>query len=126
MEKITITISDNLSPEQEVFAIAKKLGKALGPLRNLLALGDGYEVKQLDTQIIIKRVPSSPLLITQTCSVCDTIFEPKVGVSMYVNYGGIVQKRRYCCEDCKNVVKDMCGPGRAVDKKKDLKFSWFR
>lgn len=121
MEQIIITIPDGLSPEEEIVAIAKKMGKALAPPKKQLAIGDGYTVKQLETQIIIKREPTSKLLVTQVCSVCETLFEPKEGFILYVNYGGVTNQRRYCCEECRQQVIDICGEGRASIKKSKLK-----
>jgi len=121
MEKITITIPDGLTPSEEIFAIAKKLGKALAPPKKQIAIGDGYEVKELETQITVKREPRSPLLVTQTCSVCDTLFEPKEGFILYVNYGGITKLRRYCCDECRTKVIELCGEGRASINKSKLK-----
>lgn len=121
MEKIIITIEDGLTPQEEILAIAKKLGKALSPPKNVKAIGTGYEVKKLETQITIKREPKSPLLVTQVCSVCETLFEPKEGFILYVNYGGNTKQCRYCCEECRNVVIDVCGEGRTSLKKSGLK-----
>lgn len=121
MEKINITIPDGLTPQEEIIAIAKKLGKALSPPKNLKALGTGYEVKQLETQITIKREPKSPLLVTQECSVCQTLFERKEGFILYINYGGNTRQVRYCCEECRNIVIDVCGEGRTSLKKRNLK-----
>lgn len=121
MEQIIITIPDGLTPTEEIFAIAKKLGKALAPPKKQIAIGDGYTIKQLETQITIKREPTSKLLVTQVCSVCEVLFEPKEGFILYVNYGGITQQRRYCCEKCRTDVIELCGEGRAAIKKSKLK-----
>lgn len=121
MEQIIITIPDGLTPAEEIIAIAKKMGKALAPPKKQIAIGDGYTIKQLETQIIIRREPTSKLLVTQVCSVCETLFEPKEGFILYVNYGGITQQRRYCCEECRQQVIDICGEGRASIKKSKLK-----
>lgn len=121
MEKINITIPDGLTPSEEIIAIAKKLGKALAPPKKQLAIGDGYTVKELETQITIKREPKSPLLVTQECSVCQTLFEPKEGFILYVNYGGITKLRRYCCEECRSKVIEICGEGRTSLRKSKLK-----
>jgi len=126
MEKINITIPDGLTPQQEIFAIANKLGKALAPPKKQIAIGQGYEVKHLDTQITIRREPTSNLLVTQECSVCKTLFEPSVKHCLYVNYGGVVQKRKYCSDECRDVVQSMCGPGRALPTRSGLSKRWFR
>lgn len=124
MEKINITIPDGLTPQEEIFAIAKKLGKALAPPKKNKAIGDGYEVKQLETQITIKREPKSPLLVTQECGVCQTLFEPKEGFKLYVNYGGSVLLKRYCCDECRSTIIDIAGD-RASLKKKDISMKRF-
>ena len=54
MEKINITIPDNLDANDELLIIAKQLGKKLLPPNKKL-LGSGYEIKHLNTQINIKR-----------------------------------------------------------------------
>ena len=122
MEKIKITIPDGLTPQEEIFAIAKKLGKALGPPKNQKAIGVGYEVKHLETQITITREPVEELIVTRVCSVCETIFEQSLGKPLYVNYGGQIKQRMYCSDECRDGVIDICGVDRAFIKKSSFKY----
>ena len=122
MEKITITIPDNLTPEEEFIEVSKQLTKKLIPTKvDKKLLGKGYEIKHLETQIIIKREPVEAVIISRECSVCNTIFEEKAGIKLWTNYGGKKRKLHYCSEECRNIVLDFSGPGRAAIKKSDLK-----
>ncbi len=120
MDKIIITIPDNLTKEQEWEEIALVLGKKMLPSPNKI-LGDGYEVKNLETQIIIKREPVFKSSATHNCSVCQTIFDVKLARPLWVNYGGSQKKRIYCSDDCRETVLNIIGSGRASIDKKDLK-----
>jgi hypothetical protein len=122
MEKIIIKIPDNLTPEEERFAIFKKMGKALAPpKKKQLAIGEGYIVQQLQTEIVIVREPVVKLTVVHECSVCKTLFEPVDGFKLYVNYGGITRERLYCSNSCREVVIGICGEGRASKTKGKLK-----
>ena len=122
MEKIIIKIPDNLTPEEERFAIFKKMGKALAPpKKKQLAIGEGYVVQQLQTEIVIIREPVVKLTVVHECSVCKTLFEPLDGFKLYVNYGGITKKRLYCSDNCVVTVMSICGEGRASKTKGKLK-----
>lgn len=123
MEKIIITIPDNLSPAEEAIAIAKELGKKFLPKtgNKQKALGTGYEIQQLETQIIIKREPVEKAIATKDCSVCGTVFPIKSGVPLWINYGGVQKQRHYCKESCRQTVIDLVGEGRAAISRKGLK-----
>ena len=123
MDKINITIPDNLTPGEEYAAILKQLGKKMLP-ENLdpnKRIGAGYEVQYLETQINIKREPIEKPLVTRECSVCLTIFDDSVKFPLFVNYGGKTKKLRYCSDGCRDQVIFICGEHRAVIKRKDLK-----
>lgn len=120
MEKINITIPDNLTPQEELLAIAAQLGKKMLPGGKAM-LGSGYQIQDLQTQITITREAVEKPLVTIECSVCKTIFEKSLGVPMYVNYGGDARKRLFCSKECCGEVINICGEGRAAMKKKDLK-----
>ncbi len=120
MEKINITIPDNLTYEQEVFAIAQQLGKKMLPPKNKL-LGSGYTIKHLETQIIIKREEVEKPIVTKECGACGDIFEVKTGKSLWTNYGGTQKKRHYCTDECRDIVMAISGPHRAAIKKSHLK-----
>lgn len=119
MDKIIITIPDNLDANSELLAIAKQLGRKLLPTNNKL-LGSGYDVKHLETQIIIKREAIEKPIVTRECSVCSTIFEQKISKKLWVNYGGKRKQRHYCSDDCREVVLQLVGSGRASVKKRHI------
>ena len=121
MEKIIITIPDNLTPQQEALAISEQLGKKYLPSSSLKLIGSGYEVKHLETQIVIRREAVEKPVVTCECSVCSTVFEKSLGKDLWVNYGGIDKKRKYCSDICRNTVIAICGDGRASIKRKELK-----
>jgi hypothetical protein len=121
MEKVNITIPDNLTHEQEIFAIAKALGAKMLPSGKTKLLGSGYEIQNIQTQITITREAVEKPIVTIECSVCKTIFEKKIGAALYVNYGGKPRKRLFCSTECCNEVINICGEGRAALNKKDLK-----
>lgn len=119
MERINITIPDNLTPNEEVLAIAKQLGKKLLP-SNLKKLGSGYELKHLQTQINIKREAVVKPIVTHECSVCSAVFEQKIGKKLWINYGGNQKQRHYCSDECRDTVLQIAGSGRASIKKNEL------
>jgi len=119
MEKITITIPDNLTPNEELLAISKELGKKLLPSNQKL-LGSGYELKDLQTQITIVREQVEKPIVTRNCPVCQTIFEQKIGRPLWTNYGGSQKKHYYCKDECRETVLHIVGSGRASIKKSDL------
>lgn len=121
MEKIKIEIPDNLSPEDEAILLAKILEKKLLPSSNNKKIGSGYEMKKLETQIIIKRVSIEKPVITRECKVCDNIFAQNAGRVLWVNYGGKRQKKYYCSDDCLDFVLNIVGSHRAALRKLKLK-----
>lgn len=122
MEKITIKIPDNLTPEQEAFRIARELGKKMLPTgkKENLALGDGYEIKHLQTVIIIKRTPTEEVITTQQCN-CGNIFIRKAGLKLFTNYGGDTKTLLYCSEVCRQNTIDVAGENRVSKTRKNLK-----
>lgn len=121
MEKIIITIPDNLSKDQELLAIGNELHKQiLTSGTKFKMLGDSVSIKHSETQITIKREPVEKPITTQVCSACDTIFEPSLGYKLWVNYGAKPRQVTYCSEDCRGAVMDFCGKGRAAIKKSEL------
>jgi len=120
MEKINITIPDNLTSEQELMAIAKQLGRKLLPTDNKKLLGTGYEIKHLETQITIKREQVEKPIVTRTCPICQTIFEQKIGKRLWTNYGGVQKQHHYCKDECRETVLQVAGTGRAAIKKSEL------
>ena len=119
MEKINITIPDNLDTNGELLAIAKQLGKKLLPTNKKL-LGRGYEIKHLETQINIKREPVEKPIVTRECSVCSTVFEQKISKKLWINYGGSQKQRHYCSNSCRETVLQLLGSDRASIKIREL------
>ena len=120
MEKINITIPDNLTPQEELMAIAKQLGRKLLPTDNKKLLGTGYEIKHLETQITIKREQVEKPIVTRNCPICQTIFEQKIGKRLWTNYGGVQKQHHYCKSECREMVLQVAGTGRAAIKKSEL------
>lgn len=122
MKKIKITIPDNLTPQEETFAIAKQLGsKLIENKQGKKLLGSGYEIKHTQTEIIINREPVEKPIKTSECTVCNTTFENSLGSVLYINYGGSRKKKIYCSDNCRDVVRDICGEGRTSIKRSNLK-----
>jgi uncharacterized Fe-S center protein len=121
MKKVTIKIKDNLSPEQEAFEIAKQLAKNPLMLGNSVVgyIGQGVEVQHLKTTIEIERIPTEPTMCI--CSVCDCNFEKSVGKRVFINYGGSINKRLYCSEDCRKIVLNLLPENRASKTRKKLR-----
>lgn len=120
MEKIKITIPDNLNEQEELIAIAKYLGKKLLPAGKK-AIGTGYELKHHETQITIKREPVEKPIVTRECSVCNSIFEDVLSKDLHINYGGKKKVRKYCSNECRDQVLEAVGHGRASIKRNQLK-----
>jgi len=114
MQKITITIPDNLSPQEEAAAIFKLLGKNLLPPSKQKMLGSGYEIKHLNTQINIIREAVEKPIVTHNCMVCQTVVEHSLAKKFVTNYGG-KEKKHYCCSDgCRDAIMSVLGVGRAA------------
>lgn len=120
MEKIKIVIPDNLSKDQELLLIAKELSKKYLPGKNQQLLGSGYELKHLETQIIIERQPTETALVTKECF-CGTIFELKCGFKLYTNYGGTTKEKMYCSTTCRDQVISIAGIDRVSLTRNKLK-----
>lgn len=119
MKEINITIPDNLEPKEEVLAIAQKLDKKILPL-NQKRIGESFDVKHLQTVIIVNRKPIEKPIILKECSVCSSLFEKKNGKGLWVNYGGTQKRKHYCSEGCRDTILKLVGTGRAAIKKQDL------
>lgn len=122
MEKIKITIPDHLNPLQESLAIQKQLMKMLGPLKSKKMIGENLEVKHMETQIIINRVSFQKISKTSQCPICKTVFILKQGYRLYMNYGGLVQIKTCCKEECRNKFLSICGSRASIKKIKTAYF----
>lgn len=124
MKNIEIKIPDNLTPTEEVVFIAKKMTqKALsGNHKNkeILRIGTGIEVKDLQTQITITRVSKEPVIEMVKCNMCGCEYQNTTAIYYWHNYGGIPKKRAVCSEECRNNVIELL-PGRTATSRNKLK-----
>jgi hypothetical protein len=124
MKKINITIPDNLNEIQEAKLIQEKLTqKALsGNGNNLInkRIGDEVIVKDLVTQITIKRTGEKPVELMD-CPICKTQFQNNFFNPVFTNYGGVIKRHKTCSNNCQQNFIEFCGDGRASVKRKDLK-----
>ena len=123
MEKISINIKQGLSPKQEIFAIAKELGKKYLPT-NQKMIGKGYELIDLQTQITINRVSTEKVFITQDCPICQKTFLQKYGKSCFSNFGGVTKKKMLCSEGCREAFVSIA-PDR-IRLKNDFTYMFHR
>lgn len=126
MEKIRISIPDNLTPEQEVFKIAQHLGAKMLPKgeMNKIYIGNGYEIKESQTVIEIVRIPTEKVLVTHECF-CGIVFTRSVGYKLYSNYGGKTKTLYYCSDNCRQQVIDIAGERVSKIKNKLKPFMKF-
>ena len=101
---IRITIPDNLSKEDEVFAITKKLQqKALsghGRQEDKKMIGDYNKVTDLTTTIIVERKSKEKPIEMVKCPDCGCEYQNDMFFPVYVNYGGKNKLLKYCSESC--------------------------
>lgn len=120
MELIKITIPDDLTPEQEMLAIGKKLGKKMLPQNNQPMLGNGYTIKPLKTAIVIERKSMVKPIVTRECPICHTLFDQSIGKSFWHNYGGKPTKKYVCCEECRQEYMSFIPGNRCSIKRSKL------
>ena len=125
MKKTVIEIPDDLTPIQEVAAIAKQMSqKALesySPVfRNRLRIGSDITVKDLTTEFVIKRVSADPIIEMVKCSVCGTDYQSNAAKFYFTNYGGNNRKKPVCSDNCVELMA-VAFPGRCAAKKSSLK-----
>lgn len=122
---IRIIIPDNLSKEDEVFAISKKLQqKALsghGRQEDKKMIGDYNQVTDLTTTIIVERKSKEKPIEMVKCTACGCEYQNDMFFPVYVNYGGQNKLLKYCSESCQEAVIEVCGEGRASKKRTGLK-----
>lgn len=113
MKKIEIKIDSDLTPEQEIYQIAKKLQQKQlsghGRNQDKLRLGTEVNVNDIQTQIIITRVSKEKPLEYVKCNVCNSEYEKGKGKFYYHNYGGGNTRRAVCSEQCRTVMIDNFG-----------------
>lgn len=110
---INIKIADNLSPEQEAFAIGKQLAKRAlssgGANKAVKRLGNEINVTDLKTTIVIERVSTEKPITFQPCNVCGCEYASNTAVYYYHNYGGTRKKRAVCSTKCQQFMVDNFG-----------------
>lgn len=121
---ININISADLTPEQETIEISKILrakhlsGSAKNKHQNI-RIGQGIDIKQLQTTIIVNRV--AKFIEFVPCNVCGCEYQNDLFKKVFVNYGGKVKYIKVCSTSCQEQMIDMCGEGRAATSAKKLK-----
>ena len=124
MKKIDITIPDNLDPIREVSAIAKQLAKSL-PQKSRTLIGEGIEITHDKVQINVTRKAIEKTAKSCKCGACDTIVLLTASKQLFVNYGGIVKKKHYCSDECRELVLSIAGEGRASITRKGIRHAFF-
>lgn len=119
MQTINIIISDDLAPNEELFQIAKALGKKMLP-SSKKAIGPGYELKNLDTVIKVQRISTEKPIVTYNCSICGTIFDKSVSKKFYSNYGGKAKQHLVCSDECRTNYMTLIGSDRCDLSKSKL------
>lgn len=113
MNTIKIRIKDNLNPLQEAAEIAKRLQqKALtngGTNKEVLRIGQEYNIKELTTNIIVERYSSEKPIQMATCNACGHEYQSDFSWSYWHNYGGKPTQRHVCSEGCRNTVLEFLG-----------------
>lgn len=110
---INIKIADNLTEQQEVIAIAKKLAQkqlsGRSDNKSVKRLGGGVDIKNLQTTIVIDRVSNEKPIELLTCNVCGCEYQSDMAKYYYHNYGGKNTKRGVCSDDCVQFMIDNFG-----------------
>jgi hypothetical protein len=129
MPDINIKIPYNLTEQEEIGAIARQLFIRKKQLqlsqtsKKLIASDTAVKIKDIETKIIVTRDLGKPIP-TCTCSVCKTIIEKRLAKVLWINYGGVTKKHHYCSEECRNIVLNISGNGRAAIKKSELRHAF--
>ena len=120
MSKINIKIPVGLSIEQEVFAIAKALSQKLLPEKQK-KIGNGIEIQNLQTEIVIERENVEKIEKTKECPICQTVFMLETGFKIYTNYGGDILKKFCCSKGCGLQFIDI-NPNRIKLKRSEFRY----
>lgn len=123
MAKIVVKIPDNLTKEQEIIAIAKKLHQknvsGRGTNREQLKIGTEVKVLETETEILIQRVSHEKPIEFVNCPVCTINYQSNTASYYFTNYGGNVRKNPVCSKKCVQTMVDAF-PGRVSANKKKL------
>ncbi len=124
-KSIKITIPDNLSQEEEVFAISKKLQqKALsshGRQEDKKMIGDYNKVIDLTTTIIVERKSKEKPIEMVKCPCFENNYQNDMFLPVFINYGGNKKKIKVCSESCQKDIIAVCGEGRAAKTSRGVK-----
>lgn len=120
---ITIKIPDNLSPGEEVIAIAKKLQQKVltstGVNNDQKRIGTPLDISYLETNIkVIRENKEKPLTFCK-CNVCGKDYQSDTAVYAWTNYGGTVRKIVTCSAACVETLVTF-SPNRISSSKKKL------
>lgn len=121
--KIRIVIPHNLSNEEELIEINKRLTQKLlassGRRVDHKRLGNQLDIQHLKTEITIERTGEKPIEMV-ICNTCGCEYQNNLFKRVFINYGGINKTIKVCSDTCQDALIDICGTGRAAKKKKDL------
>ena len=115
---IEIKIPDNLSKEQELLLITKKLAsKSLQNETKLLSNGknDFYIIEKEDTIKII-RYTKERKYETLECSICKCLYQKSKGKAFFHNYGGIVKRKTTCSLKCTETYVSLLGERASIKR----------
>ena len=101
MEQITVNIPTGLTAAEELLVIAKELGKKYLPGSSTPLIGTGYELTQLQTVIVVNRVPLEKAVAIFECPVCSVSFTKPTSKICYTNFGGVTKQKRLCSVGCR-------------------------
>lgn len=129
MNKIEIKIPDNLTPEKEILAIAKKLQQkqlSSGAKSNVQnRIGTSVDVQHLQTQITVTRTSNEKPIEMVTCNVCNCSYQNNTAVYYWHNYGGNPKQVAVCSDTCQEAVIEFLGNRAAKTKSKLNPFRLF-
>lgn len=110
---VRIVIDDNLSEQEELLEIAKRLRQkslsSSGISKQHKRIGNQVDVKSLETTITIVRKSKEKPIEFVTCNLCGCEYQSDLGKVYYHNYGGKRNKKKVCSDNCLNNILDALG-----------------
>lgn len=129
MRKIEIKIPDNLTQQEEVVAISKKLMQrsltGSGASKEIKRIGTEVNIIDLHTQINIIRESKEPVIEMVKCNVCGCDYQNNTASFYWHNYGGNPKRVAVCSEKCVNAVVEYLGDRAATSKYKLKRLKFF-
>lgn len=114
MKTIKIKIADNLTAEQEAFAIGKQLAKRAlssgAQNKEVKRIGTQIDIIDLKTTIEVERFSTEKAITMLTCSVCGCEYQSNMAKYYFHNYGGGRQRRLVCSVGCVDYMVDNFAP----------------